>query len=41
MDSQKAYDCIPYDLLIADSQLVDCRVYKKNALKVVYSYLTN
>ena len=38
MDSSKAHDCIPHDLLIAK---LEAYGFEKNALKLVYSYLTN
>ena len=38
MDLSKAYDCIPYDLLIAK---MDAYGLNKKALKLVYSYLKN
>ena len=38
MDWSKAYNCISQDLLIAKSEAYGS---KKNALKLVYSYLTN
>ena len=38
MDLSKAYDCIPYDLLIAK---LSAYGFQRNALKLIYSYLTN
>ena len=38
MDLSIAYDCIPHDLLTAK---LEAYGFKKNALKLVYSYLTN
>ena len=38
MDLSKAYDCIPYDLLIAK---LSAYSFQRNALKLIYSYLTN
>ena len=38
IDFSKAYDCIPHDLLIAK---MEAYRFEKNALKLVYSYLTN
>ena len=38
IDLSKAYDCIPYDLVIAKMVASGC---EKNALKLVYSYFTN
>ena len=38
MDLSKAYDCLPTNLLIAK---LDAYNFDKNALKLLYSYLTN
>ena len=38
MELSKAYDCIPYDLLIAK---LEAYGFNRKALKIIYSYLKN